>query len=151
MAISSVRIDQIANHKRWDPLTDWWLNRGGRGLSCCWTSWPHPAPHKYDFILCWFQKGLQAVGGALESAALSFEIAAGACWRSRMLRHRSKLLLGPARSRMCARNRSSDLFRSPHASNAVPRDRSRSRSLRGEGNDIVIDRATVPQLFYNFL
>ena len=36
--------------------------------------------------------------------------------RSRTLCRRSKSLLGPARSRMCARNRSSDLFRSPHAS-----------------------------------
>ena len=70
--------------------------------------------------------------------------------RSRTLCRRSKSLLGPARSRMCAQNRSSDLFRSPHASNAVPRDRSRSRSPRGEGNDIVIARATFPQLFYKF-
>ena len=69
--------------------------------------------------------------------------------RLRTLCRRSKLLLGPARSRMCARNRSSDLFRSPHASNAVPRDRSHSRSPRGESNDIVIDRAAFPQLFYN--
>ena len=32
------------------------------------------------FVLCWHQKGLQGVGGALEHAVLSFEIAAGACW-----------------------------------------------------------------------
>ena len=30
--------------------------------------------------MCWLQKGLQGVGGALENAVLSLEIAAGACW-----------------------------------------------------------------------
>ena len=30
--------------------------------------------------MCWLQKGLQGVDGALENAVASLEIAAGACW-----------------------------------------------------------------------
>ena len=74
----------------------------------------HRISHKSDFVSCWLQKGLQVVGGPHGR---------NRCWRgrSRMLHCRSKSLLGPARSRMCARNRSSDLFWSPHASGLWPR------------------------------
>ena len=96
----------------------------------------------FYFVLA--PKGSAGVGGALENA----EIAAGACWALEIAVPSLEIVARACSSRTCARNRSSDLFRRPHASNAVPRDCSRSRRRVGKAMASQYTGPFLPKLFY---